>query len=398
MSPRVSSKRTLVLSLGALTAFGPLSLDMYLPGLPDLSRDLGTTTSLAQLTLTACMLGLAAGQLVAGPVSDARGRRAPLLVGLAAYAIASLLCALAPSIWVLIPLRFAQGFAGAAGIVIARAIVRDLHTGDDAARFYSLLMLVNGLAPILAPIVGGQLLGVTDWRGIFVVLAAIGVGLLFVGWRFVPETLAPADRHGGGLRATTRVFGTLARDRAFAGYALAAGCCTAMMFCYIAGSPFVLQDVFGLSPQLFSVVFAVNALGIVVAAQIGARLVGRFGARRMLAAGLTTSGAGAAGLLLAVLLDAGLAGVLPSFLLVVASVGLVTPNATALALAGEPRIAGSASALLGLAQFAIGGAFAPLVGVGGSGTALPLALTTAGLALGSALAFGVLARPGAAAA
>ncbi|MDO8188890.1 multidrug effflux MFS transporter [Conexibacter sp. JD483] len=386
--------RTLIVALGALTAFGPLSLDMYLPGLPQLARDLGSSTSLAQLTLTACMVGLAGGQLLAGPLSDARGRRGPLLVGLALYALASALCALAPSIWVLILLRLVQGAAGAAGIVIARAVVRDLHEGEAAARFYALLMLVNGVAPIAAPIVGGQLLGVTDWRGVFWALTAIGLVLLLVGWRCVPETLPAAGRHGGGLRATTSVFGALLRDRGYLGCALAQGLCSGMMFCYIAGSPFVIQQIYGRSEQLFSVVFAVNALGIVLLAQLSARLVGRLGPRRLLVSGLWLGLGGALALLLAVVADAGLLAVLASFFAIVSSVGLVTPNATALALAGEPSTAGSASALLGLAQFAFGAAFAPLVGIGGEGTALPLALTIAALGAASVSAYALLGRSG----
>ena len=384
--------RTLIVALGALTAFGPLSLDMYLPGLPELARDLGSSTSLAQLTLTACMVGLAGGQLVAGPLSDARGRRRPLLAGLALYALASALCALAPSIWALIPLRLVQGAAGAAGIVVARAVVRDLYEGASAAGFFALLMLVNGVAPIAAPIVGGQLLGVTDWRGVFWALTAIGLALLLVGWRLVPETLAPADRRGGGLRATTGVFGALLRDRGFLGCALAQGLGSGMMFCYIAGSPFVVQEIHGRSEQFFSVVFAVNALGIVLLAQVSARLVGRLGARRLLVAGLCLGLAGALALLAAVLADAGLAGVLAAFFVVVSSVGLVTPNATALALAGDPSTAGSASALLGLSQFAFGAACAPLVGVAGQRTALPLALVIAALGVAAVSAYALLGR------
>jgi DHA1 family bicyclomycin/chloramphenicol resistance-like MFS transporter len=387
MASRLPRERTLIVVLGALSAFGPLSLDMYLPGLPDLADDLGSSASAAQLTLTACMIGLAAGQLLAGPLSDGRGRRRPLLAGLALYALASALCALAPSIWVLIPLRLLQGAAGAFGIAISRAVVRDLHEGAAAARVYALLMLVNGLAPIVAPLLGGQLLGVTDWRGIFWLLALIGVGLLLVAWRLLPETLPPADRHGGGLTATTARFGTLLRDRAFVAVTLASGLSSAMMFCYIAGSPFVVQEIHGLSPQLFSLAFAFNALGIVLLAQLGGRLVGRHGPRALLRAGLLVGAAGALLLLLAVVLDAGLALVLPAFFVMVASIGLTSPNAAALALADHPRAAGSASGLLGLAQFAIGGAAAPLVGIAGSGTALPLALVVCALGAASLLAF-----------
>src|SRR4051812_26339026 len=258
-SPRLLSHGRLVLLLGALSAFGPLSMDMYLPGLPSMARDLSSPAWAAQLTITTSMLGLAGGQLVAGPISDSRGRRRPLLIGLAAYMATSLLCAMAPNIWLLLTFRLIQGSAGAAGIVIARAIVRDLHTGVAAARFFALLMLVGGLAPILAPLVGGQLLHVTDWRGIFVVLAGIGAVLLLAAWTMLAETLPAGQRHAGGLAATLHVFGGLVRDRPFLGYTLSGGLTFAAMATYISGSPFVLQDIHGVSPQLFSVLFAVNA-------------------------------------------------------------------------------------------------------------------------------------------
>lgn len=387
MASRLPRERTLIVVLGALSAFGPLSLDMYLPGLPDLAEDLGSSASAAQLTLTACMIVLAVGQLVAGPLSDAHGRRRPLLIGLALYALASALCALAPSIWPLIPLRLLQGAAGAAGIAISRAVVRDLHSGAAAVRVFALLVLVNGLAPIVAPLLGGQLLSVTDWRGIFWLLALIGLGLLLVAWRLLPETLPRERRHGGGLTETLGLFGTLLRDRAFVAVTLAFGLSSAMMFCYIAGSPFVVQEIYGLSPQLFSVAFAVNALGIVLLAQVGGRLVGRHPPRTLMWAGLLIGVVGALLLLSAVLLDAPLAVVLIAFFTIVSSIGLTGPNAAALALADHPRAAGSASGLLGLAQFAIGGAAAPLVGIGGSATALPLALVICALGAASLLAF-----------
>src|SRR5437764_8777664 len=204
--PRSPRRAWLVFILGALSAFGPLSIDMYLPALPSLSRDFGTGASHAQLTLSACLLGLALGQVIAGPLSDELGRRRPLLVGLAAYALASLLSVVAPSVYVLVALRFIQGLAGAAGIVIARAVVRDLHSGVAAARFFSLLMLVNGLAPILAPIFGGLLLRFTSWRGVFIVLAIIGVLLLLASTFGLSETLPPAQRQQGGMRTTISTF------------------------------------------------------------------------------------------------------------------------------------------------------------------------------------------------
>src|SRR2546421_8590621 len=206
----------LVFILGALSAFGPLSIDMYLPALPSLSRDFGTGASQAQLTLSACLLGLALGQTIAGPISDALGRRRPLLVGLTAYALVSLLCVVAPSVFVLVGLRFVQGCAGAAGIVIARAIVRDLHSGEALARFFSLLMLVNGLAPILAPLFGGLLLRFTSWRGVFIVLAVIRALLLLAAATGLGETLPPDRRQSGGVLATITTFRQLLASRSFA--------------------------------------------------------------------------------------------------------------------------------------------------------------------------------------
>jgi MFS transporter, DHA1 family, multidrug resistance protein len=392
-APRLPSHGRLVVLLGALSAFGPLSMDMYLPGLPSMARDLSAPAWAAQLTITTSMLGLAGGQLVAGPISDALGRRRPLLAGVAAYAAASLLCAMAPTIWLLLAFRLIQGAAGAAGIVIARAIVRDVHEGIAAARFFALLMLVGGLAPILAPIAGGQLLHVTDWRGIFLVLAGIGALLVLAAWWMLGETLAPQARHGGGLVATLGVFGGLVRDRAFLGYTLAMGLSFGAMAAYIAGSPFVLQDIYGVSPQLFSALFALNAVGIIAASQISRTLVERLGPRRLLVAGVSIGALGGLGTLASVVLDAGLAGLLPSLFVLVASVGLVLPNASALALADHPRTAGSASALLGLSQFAIGAMAAPLAGVGGSHTALPMAILAAVLPVAALACLGLLARP-----
>jgi MFS transporter, DHA1 family, multidrug resistance protein len=392
-SPRLLSHGRLVLLLGSLSAFGPLSMDMYLPGLPSMARDLDAPAWAAQLTITASMIGLAGGQLVAGPISDARGRRGPLLIGLAAYMAASLLCAMAPDIWLLLAFRVIQGAAGAAGIVIARAIVRDLHTGVAAARTFALLMLVNGLAPILAPLVGGELLHVTDWRGIFVVLAAIGAVLLLAAWTMLAETLAPDARHGGGLASTLRVFGGLVGDREYMGYALAMGLAFGAMAAYIAGSPFVLQDIYGASPQVFSLLFALNAAGIVAASQAGRAVVDRYGPRTLLDVGVSMSAVGGLGVLASVLLDTGLPTLLPSFFVLVSCIGLVFPNATALALADHPHTAGSASAGLGLSQFAIGAVAAPLAGVGGAGTALPLGIVAATLSVGSLVSlFGLSGR------
>lgn len=385
------SRSRLLFLLGAVSAFGPVSMDTYLPGLPQLTDDLGASASAGQLTLTACLLGLAGGQLVAGPLSDAHGRRRPLLIGLAAFTVASALCALAPDVWSLSAARLLQGAAGAAGIVIARAVVRDLYSGPPLARFFALLLVVNGVAPILAPIVGGQLLHVTDWRGVFWVLA--GFGVLLFAWAFLGlrETLAPERRHGGGLRVTLRTFRTLMSERRFLGYVLSCGLAFAAMFSYIAGSPFVLQDIHGVSEQGFSLVFGLNAAGIMSLSFLGSRLVDSVGPARLLAAGLTQQVVGAAGLVVVVLLDTGVVPLLAALFVVVSSIGLVLPNASALALADHPRTAGSASALLGVCQFMFGALAAPLVGLGGDDTAVPMAIVIAACAISAWVAYRALA-------
>lgn len=310
--------------LGSLSAFGPLSLDMYLPALPKLAEDLHTSASLAQLSLTACMIGLAAGQLCAGPISDVRGRRGPLLAGLLLYTAASLVCAFAPSIGAFVALRFLQGLAGSAGIVVSRAIVRDLYTGTELTKFFAQLMLVNGIAPIAAPIVGGQLLHVTDWHGVFLVLGAIGLAMYLAVLLGLPETLPPSRRSKAGIGNTLRTFRRLLTDRSFMGCALAQGFVMAAMFAYISGSPFVLQNVYGISPQTFSLCFAMNGLGIIGASQLAGRLAGRVDEAKLLAAGLGLAAAGGVALLAMLLAHAPLGFVLPPLFFVVASVGIVS--------------------------------------------------------------------------
>jgi len=382
----------LTLILGALSAFGPLSMDMYLPGLPSLTRDLGASASTGQLTLTGCMLGLAGGQLLAGPLSDSMGRRRPLLAGLVGFIAASLACAVAPSIGILIALRFIQGTLGGVGVVIARAVVRDLFRGAAAARVFAALMLVTGVAPVFAPLVGGQLLAVTSWRGVFVVLAAIGVPLLAGTLAWLPETLPPERRHGGGLRPTLHTFRRLLSDRSFMPPAVTFSLAFAAMFAYIAGASFVLEDVFGVSPQLFSVVFAVNSAGLIASSQIGGRIVGRVGAPALLRFGVFGVALGSVGVLVVTIAHAGLAPLLIGLFVILSSNGIVFPNGTAAALAEQEGALGSASALLGLGQFGIGALIAPIVGVAGAHDALPMAIVI-GVAGVSSLAVNLVFGP-----
>lgn len=379
----------LVIILGALSTFGPLSIDMYLPALPQIARDFGASASSIQLTLSACLIGLALGQVVAGPLSDTYGRRRPLLIGVGAYAAASLVCALAPSALLLTILRCVQGLAGAAGIVIARAIVRDLYAGAAAARFFSSLMIVSGLAPILAPILGGQVLQVTSWRGVFLILFVIGLLLLVLAALGLTETLPREVRQTGGLPATLTTFRRLLADSAFVGYAGAGGFAFAALFAYISGSSFVLQEIYGVSPQGYSIIFGINAFGLMAASQMNGWLVSRLSPQRLLIGGLTATACGGAAQLAVIAVGSlGLGGVTIALSLVVVSLGFVMPNATTLALSGNPRTAGSASALLGVLQFAVGAAAAPLVGLGGR-SAVPMAIVIAVCGV-SALAVGVL--------
>jgi MFS transporter, DHA1 family, multidrug resistance protein len=379
--------------LGALSAFGPLSTDMYLPGLPSMARDLGARPSVAQLTLSACLIGLALGQLMAGPISDALGRRRPLLIGLGAYIVASVLCAAAPSIVPLLIVRFIQGLAGAAGIAIARAIVRDRSRGVAAARAYALLMVVTGLGPIVAPVAGGLLLHVTDWRGIFVTLALIGVLLLVSSAALVPESLACGARHVGGLRTTRSAFGVLVRDRRYVAHTLAGALSFGALMAYIASSPFVLEQIHGLSPQTFSLVFALNGSGILLGRQLGSTFVGRFGPATVMQAGLLCQGSAAVGVLLLTLFAPRLAPLLVCLFLAVGSIGMIMPMATALAMEDHPERAGSASGILGFVQFLVGSTVAPLVGVAGPGSAVPMAIAIPACSL-AGLAALATTRPG----
>jgi MFS transporter, DHA1 family, multidrug resistance protein len=380
--------------LGALTAAAPLSLDTYLPALPALTADLATSPSVVQLSLTSCLLGLALGQLVAGPLSDVLGRRRPMLLGAAGFAVASALCAVAPSVEVLVALRLAQGLLGAVGIVVARAVVRDTSDATTAARSFATLMLVSGVAPILAPVLGGQLLRVTSWRGVFVALAVYGTLAGLAVLLFVRESLPATRRRAGSAAATLASFRVLLGDRRVVACVLAAGLLFAAMFAYISGSTFVLQDLYGLSPQAFSGVFGANSVAIVASVQVAGRLAGsgRVRPERLLAIGLATAMTGTGVLLASALLDAGLPGILAGLVVTVIGVGLVLPSATTLTLADHPEHAGSASALLGTAQFLVGAGVAPLVGLAGSRSAVPMASAMAASVVLGAVVFTVLWR------
>jgi DHA1 family bicyclomycin/chloramphenicol resistance-like MFS transporter len=381
-----------VVILGGLSTFGSLSTDMYVPALPALSRASGTTMSQVQITLSAGMLGLALGQLLAGPISDMWGRKRPLLAGIAVFIVVSLLCAVAPDILTLTALRLLQGIAGATGIVIALAMVRDLYTGTTMARFLSLLMLVNGLAPIVAPLIGSQLLRWTSWHGIFLALAIIGAVLLLASMFGLGETLPPSQRQSAGIVGSIGDFRSLITDRRFVGYVLSSGFAVAACLIYISASPFILENIYGFSPQSFGLLLGINALGMVITGQINGQLVRQCSPRRLLLWGLAGNALGGLSLLIVILSNIGLVGILPSLFVLLSSLGLILPNAPTLALANV-RAAGSASALLGMMQFSIGAIVAPLIGLGGTTSALPMAVSIAAFSLATPITYILLCRP-----
>ena len=360
-------------------------MDMYLPSTPTIAASLHAGQSLVQLTLSGCLAGLAVGQLVAGPVSDGMGRRKPLLAGLVAFVVLSVACAVAPDIWALIVFRFLQGMAGATGVVLSLAIVRDMYEGTELARVLGSLTLVFGLAPVLAPVIGGQILRFTDWRGVFGVLAGVGLVLLVASW-FLPETLPPERRTRSRLRQLRADSHALLRDRQYAGYTVAVTLGTAALISYISSLPFIVEDGYHDSPQLFSVFFTVNSIGLVLMAQLGARLVRRLPVSRVVLISLVAVVAGALCFMAAAFTGhPPLAVLLVPLFVFVAAFGMLRPNATALALADQGAIAGTASAWLGALPFLLGAVLSPLAGLGGQGGA-----TVAGVLLG-VLSVGALA-------
>jgi DHA1 family bicyclomycin/chloramphenicol resistance-like MFS transporter len=384
----------LVLVLGALIALGPLTIDMYLPAFPQIGDDLRASDSAVQLTLTGMLLGLAVGQLVIGPLSDAFGRRRPLVIGIATHAVASLACAVAPTIAVLASVRVVQGFAGAAISVVAMATVRDLFEGVAVARIMSRLMLVIGLAPILAPTIGGFVLTFTSWRGIFVVLAGAAVLLVGVAFFFLRETLPVDRRRPATVRSSLAAYRDLLRDRVFVALAVVGGSMMAAIFAYVSGAPFVLQDGFGLDARTFGLVFGLNAAGLTITSQINPVLLRWFTVRQVLGGAIVGATVAAAALLTVGLTGAGgLVAVLVPLAVLVSTAGLALPNVPALALTRHGEAAGTAAAVLGCVQFGVGAVVAPLVGAFGSTTAAPmgaamLAVTT----LAGVLMFGVVRR------
>ena len=367
-----SKRLRFALLLGTIAAMGPLTIDMYLPSFPTIVEAFDTTASFVQVSLTASLIGIALGQLVFGPMSDVHGRKKPLLFALIVYTIASLLCVFSPSIGFFIAARFIQGFAAAAGIVLSRAIVRDVYSGRELTKFFALLMLINNLAPILAPVFGGGILAFTEWTGIFAVLSVIGVFLFVVVlWR-MDETLSEESRVPSNLSSTLKNFLSLLKNREFMGYAMAQGFIMAGIFAYVAGTPFVYQNIYEVSPQMFSLLFGMNGIGLIIGAQTVGRLTGVLTEKQFLEIGLLLSITSGTALFIAVLLNGPLLSIIIPIFFFVTSIGVISTSSFSLAMESQGHIAGSASALLGLLPFILGAITAPLVGVAGEETAIPM--------------------------
>jgi DHA1 family bicyclomycin/chloramphenicol resistance-like MFS transporter len=353
-----------VLALGGLSSFGPLALDLCLPGLPMLAHDLRTTSTAAQLSMSCCMIGLALGQVIAGPLTDRLGRRRILLPGVALFSVAAALCAVAPSIEVLLVLRLLGGLGGGAGIVVARSMARDLYTGPALARVYSLLMTLVGAAPVVASVLAGQLLRVADWRGLHATAAAFGV-LLVLTAATQRESLPEHRRRRAGAASGDPGLRALLADRRFLTRALVLGLGLCGMFTYITMGSFVLHQFYGLDPEAIAAVSALTGLGIVVFSQVGAALSRRVGAGALLAVGVHLALAAAVAMLVGVALSAALPALLVPLVVLVACTGLIGPNATALALDERSERTGAAAAVLGLAQFGTAAIIPPLAALGG---------------------------------
>ncbi|MEV3902102.1 multidrug effflux MFS transporter [Mycobacterium sp. NPDC050551] len=372
----------MILVLGALVALGPLTIDMYLPALPSIGDELGVSSSVAQLTLTGTLAGLALGQLIVGPLSDSLGRRRPLMVGIVLHMLASVLCVLAPNIAVLGVARGLQGMGAAAAAVVAIAVVGDLFSGSAAATVMSRLMLVLGVAPVLAPSLGAAVLLHASWHWVFLALVLLAGLLLLLAALALPETLPVAHRRPLRVRGIAATYAGLLRDARFVILVLVAALGMSGLFAYIAAAPFVLQGRYGVDQQDFALLFAAGAVALIGATQFNVVLLRRFTPQTIVVWALSAASlAGAVFVGITVAQVGGLFGFLVPVWAILAAMGLVIPNAPAVALSRHSEAAGTAAALLGAAQFGLGAAVAPLVGVLGNGEFALAVVMTAGMVI-----------------
>lgn len=362
----------LTIFLGMMTAIAPLSTDMYLPALPEVQADFGVSTSLVQMTLTMTTLGMAFGQILAGPLSDLYGRRMPLFIGMLVFIGATLGCVLARDIHLFLFFRFCAGFAGASGIVITRAIARDICEGAELTRFFAVLMMVNGFAPIIAPVIGGQILLFADWRATFVLLTLIGVCL--AGATLIYCETLPREARSANMTDSLRKFPALLLDRYFLGHCLLQSFVFGAFFSYLSGSSFVFQNIYGVSPQIYSMIFAVIGAGLLLAGVLPARLAGRVPDIVMLKYSVLVPLCGSILLLVGFVFTAPLTVILIVLFLTIVPLSVMGAASFSLALSRQGRNAGSASALIGCFSMLLGACMMPVVGIAGDHTAIPMGI------------------------
>lgn len=382
-----------IVLLGALVALGPFTIDLYLPAFPVLEADLGVSQAAIQLTLTATTIGFGVGQLLVGPWSDRIGRRVPLIVATAVHIIASLGVAMSPDIFWIGAFRVLQGVGAAGGAVVAMAIVRDLFGGQPLVRMLSRLALVTGLAPILAPVIGSQLLLVLDWRGVFYFLAAYGVLAIAAAIFFIVETLPAKNRAEPGHSTVGQRYKAIFTDRIFLGVAVIAGMSFSGLFAYLSSSPFLFQDVYGLDPQQYGLLFAVNSIGIVIGTQTSARLARRIGPQWILAFSTAVMFVAASSIVLLDLAGFGLIGILVPLWFFITAVGFGFPMVQVLALVNHGREAGTAASVLGALNFGLAGLISPIVGLFGIENAIPMGIVMTSTSAIAVAALWLVVRP-----
>ena len=365
----------LALLLGLLAVMGPLNIDMYLPSFPGIAQDLDTSISLVQASLTACLLGLAFGQIIIGPLSDAKGRKKPLLISTSLFVVSSLLCAVAPNIYVLIAARFLQGFTASAGVVLSRAVVRDVFSGRELTKFFSLLMVINAVAPMAAPMAGGAILILpfASWHTIFLFLSLIGLFIVIIVALNLKETLPEEKRIKSSGTATLRTMGSLLTDRSFIGYAVLVGFVHGGSFAYVSGTPFIYQDIYGVSPQTFSVLFGINGIAIIIGSFIIGRLGGIVHEKQLLKIAVITAVSATFLLLIVSIIEAPLPFIVALIFIYMTTMGMTITSTFTLGMSEQGHRAGSASAVLGMLPLLLGAIFSPLAGVN-EDSAVPMSM------------------------
>ncbi|PAF38511.1 MFS transporter [Terribacillus saccharophilus] len=380
------------LLLAVFSALGPFTVDMYLSSLPEMMNDFGTTASLIQASLTASLLGLGLGQLIAGPLSDVHGRRKPLLISMLLYFIISLACAFSPNIGIFVVLRFFQGFVASAGLVISRAIVRDRYSGVEMVKFMALLTMISNVAPLISPTAGSAVTTFTSWIGVFIFLGLLGLILTGVATWGIKESLPVEQRVPSNFKGLLKNYGSLLRNRSFMGYALVNGILFSGVFAYVSGTPFIYQNMYGITPQLFSILFALNGLGIILGSQLVKRLSEQIGEHRIFRIGLLIAFITTAIILVVVLVHGPFIALFLAIFLFAVAIGIIAPVSFTLAMESQGHIAGSAAAVLGSLQFALGAVTSPLVGIAGEDSAVPFGITIFMTSILAVIAYVTLVR------